>query len=125
MATEAHDRAEAYYARVRDKVDNRNMGVVKAIKAVAKEEKLSSATIQAYYYRVARERGTTRSAIAQDRRMQAKEFARAVTDQSPEAIMNDIFGAVRELVDKNRQLEEDRARLERIAEIFSSTDVAA
>lgn len=124
MATEAHDRAEAYYARVRDKVENGNLGVVKAIKAVAKEEKLSQATIQAYYYRIARDRGTTRAAEAQNRRMQAKEFGRAAVQHSPESIMNDIFGAVRELVEANKQLEADRARLERIAEIFSK-DVAA
>lgn len=118
MASEAQERAEAYYAKVRAKVETKGMGVVKAFKAVAREEKVSEGTIQSHYYRVARERGTTRAAVAQDRRLRAKEFSTA----GPDRLLNDIMGAVQELVRENRELKQDKARLEAIADIFSQTN---
>lgn len=107
------DEKEQRYKAVRAKIDS-GMGVVQAIKAVAKDMKLSSGTIQAAYYQIAAKNGKTRGTKTQMIREQAREL-----NSNPEIMLRSVTDAVREIVVRNQELERDNARLRQIEDILT------
>lgn len=107
--------AEERYQKVRLAMEKDGIGVVAAFAKVAKELKVSTATIQASYYKIARRMGTTRALRAQEIRMNARELGESRTD----ILMRNIVGALTEVVNRNRELEQEADRLHQIEKLLT------
>lgn len=115
-------KAEDQYNKVRAKVD-KGVGVVKAIAEVAKAEKVKPGTIQTAYYRIARQRGTTRGLQVQNQRIAAarKNGNGNGAGMSTDLLMQNIVTALRavmepltEVMERVTDLEQDSERLHEI-----------
>lgn len=109
-------KAEDQYEAVRAVMSRKSVGVVAAIKEVAQKQKLKPGSIQTAYYRVARERGTTRQLEAQTRRIAATN---APENLPTDMIMSNIVTALHELVERHHELEVDSERLHEIESLLN------